>query len=53
MTTTNNEPHHGDMLRSRMKRSLSSSLSTSELDKYDGESYEQFNKNVNYNTLLW
>ncbi|GJW74172.1 zinc finger BED domain-containing protein RICESLEEPER 2-like protein [Tanacetum coccineum] len=38
-TNTSHKLDHGDMLRRRMKMGQSSSLSTSELDKYNGEFY--------------
>ncbi|GJX93073.1 zinc finger BED domain-containing protein RICESLEEPER 2-like protein [Tanacetum coccineum] len=52
-TNTSNELDHGDMLRRRMKIGQSSSSSSSELDKYNGEFCEPFDKNVNFGILLW
>ncbi|GJR42959.1 zinc finger BED domain-containing protein RICESLEEPER 2-like protein [Tanacetum coccineum] len=52
-TNTSHELDHGDMLRRRMKTGQSSSSSTSELDKYNGEFCEPFDKNVHFDILLW
>nr|GEV47725.1 reverse transcriptase domain-containing protein [Tanacetum cinerariifolium] len=52
-TKTSHEIDHGDMLRRRMKTSQSSSSSTSELDKYNGEFCEPFDKNVHFDILQW
>ena len=52
-TETSEEPDHGDMLRSRMKRVQSSDSSTSELDKYVGEICEPFDKSVHFDILQW
>ncbi|GJS72956.1 zinc finger BED domain-containing protein RICESLEEPER 2-like protein, partial [Tanacetum coccineum] len=52
-TNTSNELDHGDMLRRRMKTGQSSSSSTSELDKYNGEFCEPFDKNVHFDILQW
>nr|GEX45966.1 zinc finger BED domain-containing protein RICESLEEPER 2-like [Tanacetum cinerariifolium] len=50
---TSHELDHGDLLRRRMKTGQSSSSSTSELDKYNGEYCEPFDKNVHFDILLW
>lgn len=50
-TTTNSD--HGDRLRNRMKTSQTSSSSISELDKYLGESVEDFDTNGSFEILLW
>ncbi|GJV51104.1 zinc finger BED domain-containing protein RICESLEEPER 2-like protein [Tanacetum coccineum] len=52
-TDISDEPDHGDMLRSRMKRGQSSNSSTSELDKYVGEICEPFDKSVRFDILQW
>ncbi|GJX44660.1 zinc finger BED domain-containing protein RICESLEEPER 2-like protein [Tanacetum coccineum] len=52
-TNTSNELDHGDMLRRRMKTGQSSSSSTSELDKYNGEFCEPFDKNVHFDIAQW
>nr|GEW60552.1 zinc finger BED domain-containing protein RICESLEEPER 2-like [Tanacetum cinerariifolium] len=53
-TNTSHEIDHGDILRRRMKTGQSSSLSTSKLDKYNGEFCEPFDKNVHFDILqLW
>ncbi|GJS65366.1 zinc finger BED domain-containing protein RICESLEEPER 2-like protein [Tanacetum coccineum] len=52
-TNTSHELDHGDMLRRRMKTAPSSSSSTSELVKYNGECCEPFDKNVHFDILLW
>nr|GEU34105.1 zinc finger BED domain-containing protein RICESLEEPER 2-like [Tanacetum cinerariifolium] len=52
-TNTSHELDHGDLLRRRMKTGQSSSSSTSELDKYNGEYCEPFDKNVHFDIFLW
>nr|GEW82121.1 zinc finger BED domain-containing protein RICESLEEPER 2 [Tanacetum cinerariifolium] len=52
-TKTSDEPDHGDILRSKMKRGQSSNSSTSELDKYVGEICEPFHKSVHFDILQW
>ncbi|GJW99918.1 zinc finger BED domain-containing protein RICESLEEPER 2-like protein [Tanacetum coccineum] len=52
-TNISDEPDHGDMLRSKMKNGPSSNSSSSELDKYVGETLEPFDKNVHFDILLW
>ena len=52
-TNISDEPDHGDMLRSRMKNGPSSSSSSSELDRYVGETLEPFDKNVHFDILQW
>ncbi|GKA00433.1 zinc finger BED domain-containing protein RICESLEEPER 2-like protein [Tanacetum coccineum] len=52
-TNTSNKLDHGDTLRRRMKTGQSSSSSTSELDKYNGEFCEPFDKNVCFDILQW
>ncbi|GKC57962.1 zinc finger BED domain-containing protein RICESLEEPER 2-like protein [Tanacetum coccineum] len=47
-SNTSNELDHGDMLRRRMKTGQSSSSLTNELDKYNGEFCEPFDKNVHF-----
>ncbi|GJW24845.1 zinc finger BED domain-containing protein RICESLEEPER 2-like protein [Tanacetum coccineum] len=51
-TNISDEPDHGDMLRSKMKNGPSSNSSSSELDKYVGETLEPFDKNVHFDILL-
>nr|GEV69656.1 zinc finger BED domain-containing protein RICESLEEPER 2-like [Tanacetum cinerariifolium] len=52
-TNTSHELDHGDLLRRRMKTGQSSSSSTSELNNYNGEYCEPFDKNMHFDILLW
>ncbi|CAI9278610.1 unnamed protein product [Lactuca saligna] len=52
-TSTTTNSNHGDRLRNRMKKSQTSSSSISELDKYLGESVENFDTNGSFEILLW
>ncbi|GJT90850.1 copia protein [Tanacetum coccineum] len=51
-SNTSNELDHEDMLRRRMKMGQSSSSLMNELDKYNGEFCEPFDKNVHFDILL-